>query len=79
MVRGRLIMAGIADPLRMLPDMHAILDVAEFILTEHMDQKQLDRYNSDMYRPDLDSDVVPAGFDDASQRASFAAMMAAPD
>ena len=79
MVRGRLIMAGIADPLRQLPDMHAILDVAEFILTEHMDQNQLDRYNSDMYRPALTDNFVPAGFDQASQMAAFTAFAASSD
>ncbi|MFD3426147.1 hypothetical protein ACFWU7_09145 [Nocardia fluminea] len=44
-----------------------------------MDTKQRDRYYSEAYRPDLNSDVVPAGFDAASQRASFAAMIAASD
>lgn len=72
-------MSGIANPLRQLPSMHSILDVAEFMIVEHMDTKQRDRYYSEAYRPDLNSDVVPAGFDDASQRASFAAMMAAAD
>lgn len=51
--------------------MHALLDVAEAMITEHMDSKQLDKYRVEMYRPGLDEDVVPAGFDQQSQMAAF--------
>lgn len=59
--------------------MHAILDVAEAMIVEHMDDKQRDRYYTETYRPDLDSNEVPAGFDRASQMAAFAAAAAQGD
>lgn len=45
-------MAGIADPLRQLPDLYALLDVTEHMLLESM-EKDSDResYWLKMYRP----------------------------
>jgi hypothetical protein len=65
--------------MRQLPDLHAILDVAEAMIVEHMDQKQRDRYYTESYRPELDSNVVPAGFDRASQLEAFKAFAAQGD
>nr|WP_280420631.1 hypothetical protein [Nocardia carnea] len=70
-------MAGIADPLRQLPDVHAILDVAEVLITENMDSKQLDEYNRQMYHSarvvsrDPAEAPDPEGFDVATEQASF--------
>lgn len=69
-------MAGIANPLRDLPDMHAILDVAEYMLTEHMDNKALDRFQFKLYRPSLDDPTPPKQFTAERQEQSFAAMEA---
>jgi hypothetical protein len=81
MIRGRLIMAGIPDPLRQLPDMHALLDVVEVIITEHMSPEQLDTYYERTYsyttpdrvrnaEPGPDT-AVPPEFSVAEQRSSF--------
>lgn len=45
-------MAGIADPLRQLPDLYALIDVTEHMLLESM-EKDSDResYWLKMYRP----------------------------
>ncbi|WP_280332010.1 DUF7240 domain-containing protein [Nocardia wallacei] len=80
-IRGRLILAGIPDPLRQLPDMHAILDVAEVLITQHMTQEQLDRHNNALYRPETTAEgmpvVAPRGFEVDEQLSAFDAAMAA--
>lgn len=80
-IRGRLILAGIPDPLRQLPDMHAILDVAEVLITQHMTQEQLDRHNNALYRPETTAEgmpvVAPSGFNVEEQLSAFDAAMAA--
>lgn len=62
--------------------MHAILDVAEVILTEHMTQQQLDDYYRRTYHPrPATRDATgrpeerpdPAGFEVEEQQDSFAA------
>nr|WP_229434754.1 hypothetical protein [Nocardia farcinica]UEX21238.1 hypothetical protein LMJ57_19755 [Nocardia farcinica] len=75
-MRGRLILAGIPDPLRMLPDMHAVLDVVEVMLTEHADAKALERLKQILYRPDLEDDTPPPGFEVEEQQQSFKAFAA---
>lgn len=88
-MRGRLILAGITDPLRQLTDMHALLDVAEVIMTEQADRKALTEHNRRVYggvaaprpaaaRPraaaiDPADMPDPPGFSAAEQRASWAA------
>ncbi|BCK58387.1 DUF7240 domain-containing protein [Nocardia wallacei] len=80
-IRGRLILAGIPDPLRQLPDMHALLDVTEVLITQHMTQEQLDRYNNSMYRPETTAEgtlvAAPRGFEPDEQLSAFDAAMAA--
>lgn len=56
--------------------MHAILDVAEMLLTENMDAKTTDRTLTRLYRPRPDDKVVPRGFDQASQVNALAGMEA---
>lgn len=76
-----MILSGIPDPLRQLPDMHAVLDVAEAIWTEHMDDKQYAQFCRDLYRqesftPDGDLVEIPAGFEPDDEMASFDAFAA---
>lgn len=77
-IEARLIMAGIADPLRMLPSMHAVLNVVELMLLETC-EKASDREDMirRLYRP-ID-DEVPAGFSAAEQRASVEGFLGAFD
>lgn len=76
-MRGRLILSGIPDPLRQLPDMHAILDVVEVILLDSAHTREdRDRLNTTLYRPSLEDDTPPPGFEVAEQQASFAAFAA---
>lgn len=69
--------AGIKDPLRELPDMHAILDFVEVLWTEHMDAEQLEKFTRDMYRePTIDTAsgelvAAPPGFEAEDELASF--------
>lgn len=62
--------------------MHAILDVAEVVLTENMDSKQLDAHNRKYYHAPLVRAVGsgkpedrpdPAGFEVEDQQDSFSA------
>lgn len=81
-------MSGIPDPLRQLPDMHAVLDVAEAILTEPMTGDELSSYYRDMYAFSAPvssaasaadasaAEVDPPGFTAAEQQASFDAFKA---
>lgn len=67
-------MSGIADPLRQLPDMHAVLDVVEVLLTEAMTREELSTYYRDMYAdntPVSATSSAPAGFTREEQKASF--------
>lgn len=56
--------------------MHAILDVAEYVLTENMDNQQFDRFQYRLYRPSLTDKAIPKGFEASRQEQSFAAMEA---
>lgn len=79
-----MILSGIPDPLRQLPDMHALLDVAEVLITEHMTAEQLSQYYRDTYPPARgdwarpgavgdDGEVLtpPPGFDAEDEMAAF--------
>lgn len=61
--------------------MHAILDVAEVLITQHMTQEQFDRHNNALYRPETTSEgtpvAAPRGFEVDEQLSSFDAAMAA--
>ncbi|WP_420847579.1 DUF7240 domain-containing protein [Nocardia cerradoensis] len=81
-IRGQFIKSGIPDPLRQLPDMHAVLDFVEVLWTESMDAKELEEWHREMYREetiDMESGelkAVPAGFDAADELAGFDAFAA---
>lgn len=78
-----MILAGIPDPLRQLPDMAAILDVTEILITEHMSPEKLEDFNRKLYRPepgttrragtDPEATPDPVGFEVDEQQDSFAA------
>ncbi|RJO72998.1 hypothetical protein D5S18_22055 [Nocardia panacis] len=56
--------------------MHAVLDVAEVLWTEHMGEKELVAFNRDMYRIETltaagELAVVPAGFERDDEMADF--------
>jgi hypothetical protein len=51
-----------------------VLDVAEMLITENMDEKERRRYNMKMYEPE--EGQVPKGFSPEEQRASFDAFEA---
>ena len=51
-----------------------MLDVAEMLITENMDEKERRRYNMKMYEPE--EGQVPKGFSPEEQRASFEAFEA---
>lgn len=66
-VRGRLIEKGIADPLRQLSSLSALLDVVEVMILDGM-EKDEDResFLRELYRGDTTTDksVAPAGWSD---------------
>ncbi|MDO4610966.1 MAG: hypothetical protein Q4B41_09985 [Corynebacterium sp.] len=67
MIRGRLIMRGIGDPLRDLPSLTALLDVVEaMVLDGAEDEKERRRILSDLYRRD-DGLSPPVGWEDGAQ------------
>lgn len=79
MVRGRLVMAGIADPLNDLPTLAALLDTIDVMIREgHSDEKETKKYEREVYRPRAKSGTIeqPAGFE-ADDMAAQAAMLAA--
>jgi hypothetical protein len=64
-------LSGIADPLTQLPDMHAVIDIAEALIVEGLDAKGRDSFWFQLYRPE--PNTTPVGFDEDEQLASFAA------
>lgn len=76
-----LIAAGIGDPLLALPDMHALLDFAEHMLTQNMDAKDRNTFNLQLYRPDVTTarreKIIPAGFSAEDQMSAFDAFTSA--
>jgi hypothetical protein len=70
-------LAGIADPLRQLPDLHALLDVVEQMLVEGKDEAGLAKLNNNLYAPAIDE--TPTGFDAADTLDAFGAFSAAAD
>lgn len=75
MIRGRLILAGIPDPLHTLPDMHAVLDVVEDILSTGRSDKDLASLHMSLYRPEPGEET----FDVAESAPSFDAFFDAVD
>lgn len=70
-IRAKLILAGIADPLRQLPDMHAVLDVVEAAALESKTADEVGQFHFQLYRPDPSE--IPKGFDEDDQLDAFAA------
>lgn len=70
-----MLLAGIADPLRTIPDMHGLLDVTEMIVAEGMTAEDLDQFQFKLYRPDPSE--KPKGFESTTQLDAFAAFQAA--
>lgn len=75
MVRGRFVMNGIADPLRDLPNVYALLDAVELMILEGQeDEKARDRYWVKMYSPppgSIASKRVPRGWSREDELAGF--------
>lgn len=70
-------MKGIPDPLRQLPDFHALLDAVEpMILESYEKQEQRDFYFQKNYVPDID-DAKAARANRQDEANSFDAFMSA--
>lgn len=75
-VRGRLVLAGVADPLRELPSLWALLDAVESLILEGM-QKEEDqkKYYSRVYTPPIGtlsrSSAPPPGWAAEDEMAAF--------
>lgn len=67
-IRGRLIEKGIADPLRALPSLTALLDVVEVMILDGMEKEEdRQRFLRDLYRRDTTSgDSPPVGWEDGA-------------
>lgn len=73
-IRARLMLAGIADPLAQLPDLHALLDIAENVILEGKANEggdALQRYLFQTYKPEIGE--KPVGFEEEDQLAAFGA------
>lgn len=71
-IRARMVRSGIADPLRQLPSLWALIDVTESLILEtKTDQKDRDDYMRQMYPATYNQ------FTDEESAASFAAFMGA--
>ncbi|WP_439709213.1 hypothetical protein [Nocardia otitidiscaviarum] len=55
--------------------LHQLLDVAEYMLEENLDSKQLARVRRDLYRPEPDATDAP-GFGAREEMAGFRALQA---
>lgn len=75
LIRAKLLLAGMPDPLRSIPDMHGLLDVAEHLVSEGMSADDLEQFHFKMYRPDPSE--KPKGFEASTQLDAFAAFEAA--
>lgn len=71
-------MAGIADPLRDLPDLYALIDITEHMLLESMEKDQdREQYWLKMYRPQpglspgTGTDRLPPGWSAEDEMAAF--------
>lgn len=76
-VRGRLVMAGVSDPLKSLPNIYALLDAVEAMILDGMGKEEdRDRYFRKLYAPPPGSSakgVVPKGFSAEEELAAFEA------
>lgn len=71
-IRAKLMMSGMTDPLAQLPDLHAVLDIAEAFIIESKANEGGDavqRFLFDLYKPDTGEE--PDGFDGDDQMAAF--------
>lgn len=74
-IRGRLVMSGVTDPLRGLPNVYALLDVVETMILEGMrDEQERERYWVRAYAPppgSIAAKRTPKGWDRDSEMAAF--------
>lgn len=74
-IRGRLVLSGVADPLRDLPNVYALLDVVEGMILEGMkDEAERERYWIKMYAPpkgSLAAKRTPKGWSREEELAGF--------
>lgn len=75
-VRGRLVMAGVADPLRQLPTVYALLDATEAMILDGMGkEEEREAYWRRMYTPPAGSlssqKRTPRGFSREEELAAF--------
>lgn len=57
-----------------LPDLHAVLDVTEYVMFENLEEKESDKLQMQLYRPDPGDE---SGFDEEESADSFDAFEAA--
>ena len=79
-IRSRLIMAGITNPLRDLPDMYALIDVTEQMLLESFkEERDRERYWITTYKPikgqSMAKDELPPGWSAEDEMADFDALL----
>lgn len=76
-VRGRLVMSGVADPLRQLPTIYALLDAVEAMILDGMGkEEEREAYFRRMYTPPVGSMAkgrTPKGFSAEEEMAAFEA------
>lgn len=74
-VRGKLVLAGVADPLRDLPNVYALIDAVEVMVLDSMQkEEERDRYFVRMYSPpagSLASGKVPKGWSREDEMAAL--------
>lgn len=75
-IRGRLVLSGIADPLRDLPTIYALIDAVESIILDGFSKEEdRRRYYSRLYTPPSGymsrRKKLPAGWDRESEMAAF--------
>lgn len=71
-IRAKLMLAGMADPLRQLPDIHALLDITENVIMEGKANEggdALERWLFQTYKPEVGQ--KPQGFEEEDQLAAF--------
>lgn len=81
MIRGRLVLAGITDPLRQLPTLFALLDVVETMILDGMTkEEERTRYWTRTYSPPAGASRTlaakpPPGWDADSEMELFESNM----
>lgn len=65
MVRARLALGGVTDPLSAFPTLHTLLDVMESMLVENADERQRNEVYTSLYRPEPGQTFDTSDTDDA--------------